>query len=226
MVSCKISSVEDHQPSARRSGPTTSPGPPPRRTNRRADAAAQTRNKAAQQPESMNATIQETKETNIEFPQSIPPLAHIGRHPWPPSEAKNWHRRRSRRPRKQDPQGVAETSSPSHKRRRNQTSFDLGRRRHRRCRRRNEEEQNNPQRRRNHLGGPKAYSATVSAETKQAKAPRSCHAGADARCTAIITGEELEALYLPDRWQRHRRKPKLLRHRRRRANPSLLDCTR
>ena len=33
----------------------------------------------------------------------------------------------------------------------------------------------------------KLDSATVSAETKQAKAPRSCHAEADAGCTAITT---------------------------------------
>jgi len=58
----------------------------------------------------------------------------------------------------------------------------------------------------------KLDSATVSAQTKQAKAPRSCHAGADAGCSAIITGEELEALYLPDRWRRHRRNAKLIRH--------------
>jgi len=36
---------------------------------------------------------------------------------------------------------------------------------------------------------------TVGAETKKAKAPLSCLAGADAGCTAITTGEGLEALY-------------------------------
>jgi hypothetical protein len=36
---------------------------------------------------------------------------------------------------------------------------------------------------------------TVEAENKKAKAPLSCLTGADAGCTAITTGEELEALY-------------------------------